>query len=57
MRAIAGKGKIHANHVICRKLVMWMVFCLPGLNGRVLSLIDSGTAGCGDRELVGTKNA
>ena len=32
MRAIAGKGKIHANHVICRKLVMWMVFCLPGLN-------------------------
>ena len=54
---MSGKGKIHANHVICRKLGLRMGFaCLVFMVGP-LSLGFGGMAGRGKSELVGIKNA
>ena len=57
MRAMANKGKIHANQVICQEVGLWMdIACLEFTVGH-LSLGFDGMAGLGDSKLVGIKNA
>ena len=57
MQAMANKGKIYANQVICRELGLWMdIACLDFMVG-LLSLGFGGMAGLGESEPVGIKNA
>ena len=57
MWAMANKGKIHANQVICQEVGLWMdIACLDFIVG-LLSLCFGGMAGLGESEPVGIKNA
>jgi len=39
MRAVTGKGKIYANHAICRKLVLRIGFCFVVFIAGLVTLV------------------
>jgi len=45
MRAVTGKGKIYANHAICRKLVLRIGFCFVVFIAGLVTLVIGGKAG------------